>query len=482
MARRQRTSEPKRRRPLTHQETLDQLRTWLLPDERIFSAIRFHGNVKWTPTCLVWLALCWSWSEARHLTDAFAEAFRVAQQMVGCTLSTYQGFMGALVRWTGQMLPVLRDVVQRRMEQVGGKFWRIDGWVPIAFDGSRSTAPRTKSNEAAFCASAYGQGKTAKYRKRKSKGLRRKRKENPGQPPEPQAWITLLWHMGLRLPWSWRLGPSDSSEREHVMDMLRAESFPPRTLFCGDAGFVGYPLWAGLLQRHSDFLVRVGANVSLLHEHAHCVLPPKGKDRLVLCWPRRVLQSDQPPLRLRLLRVRVGKTWVWMLTSILEPEKLTYRAVARLYQLRWGVELEFRGLKQTLERGKLRCRNSQRLLAELDWSILALAVAELLALREQQAAGSKREQPVDPQKRSLAGTLRVLRYGLRNLNEVPESGQDLQSQLRGAVTDSYRRRRPKAARYRPANPDKKPLGDPKLRGLNKPEQRRLRQVEAKTAT
>jgi hypothetical protein len=179
-----------------------------------------------------------------------------------------------------------------------------------------------------------------------------------------------------------------------------------------------------------------------------------------------------------LLRVRVGKIWVWMLTSVLDRRKLTARAAARLYQLRWGIELEFRGLKQTLERGKLRCRNSQRLLAELDWSILAMAVAELLALREQQAARSPREQPVDPQKRSLAGTLRALRNGLRNLKEVPEAGKDLPSRLRAAVTDSYRRKRSKAARYRPANPDKKPLGDPKLRGLNKREQRELRQLKA----
>jgi hypothetical protein len=158
----------------------------------------------------------------------------VCQQMGACTLSTYQGFMGALVRWTGQLLPVLRDVVQRRMEEVGGKFWRIDAWVPIAFDGSRSTAPRTKSNEAAFCASAYGQGKTARYRKKKSKGMRRRRnKESQAQPPEPQAWVTLLWHMKLRLPWSWRLGASDSSEREHVIDMLRTESFPPAPCFVG---------------------------------------------------------------------------------------------------------------------------------------------------------------------------------------------------------------------------------------------------------
>src|SRR5262249_32610707 len=115
-------------RPLTNREALDELRAWLLPDEAIFSAIRFHANIKWAPTSLVWLALCWAWSEARHLTDAFAEASHVCQQTAACTLSTYQGFMGALVRWTGQLLPVLRDVVQRRMEQVGGQLWRVDGW------------------------------------------------------------------------------------------------------------------------------------------------------------------------------------------------------------------------------------------------------------------------------------------------------------------------------------------------------------------
>ena len=64
------------------------------------------------------------------------------------------------------------------------------------------------ANERAFCAKDYGKGKTAKYRKKKTKGMRRKKNEkNKPQPQEPQAWITLLWHMGLRLPWMWRWGP-----------------------------------------------------------------------------------------------------------------------------------------------------------------------------------------------------------------------------------------------------------------------------------
>jgi hypothetical protein len=114
-----------------------------------------------------------------------------------------------------------------------------------AFDGSRGSAPRTTTNEAASCAANYGKGMTAKYRKKKSKGLRRRRNEkDKAHAQEPQAWIAMMWHMGLRPPWHWRLGPANSSERAHVMEMVPTGQYPQRTLFCGDAGFVGYPLWA----------------------------------------------------------------------------------------------------------------------------------------------------------------------------------------------------------------------------------------------
>ena len=91
----------------------------------------------------------------------------------------------------------------------------------------------------------------------------------------------MMWHMGLRLPWSWRLGPSNSSERAHVMEMLQHGKYPKKTLFCGDAGFVGFPLWSAILERGGHFLVRVGANVSLLTEYADYEL---GQDGYVLCW------------------------------------------------------------------------------------------------------------------------------------------------------------------------------------------------------
>jgi len=458
------------------------LQQWLLPNEGIFAQFKFHGNTGWLPSSLVCLALCWSWSECNNVTDAFAQAVEWCGSMTGSAAhTTYQGFMGALVRWTDQFLCVLWPVLHVRMQEVGGKLWMVHGWTPIAFDGSRSTAARSKSNENTFCAPNYGHGKTAKYRKKKSKGLRRtKNEKSKPQAQEPQAWITMLWHMSLRLPWMWKLGPSNSSERGHVMDMLRKGIFSVRTLFCGDAGFVGYPLWAEIAGQGMHFLVRVGANVKLLTERTDCTI--QRRKGIVLCWPLAAQQANLQPLRLRLVRVRIGRQWMWMLTNVMKPSWLTPKQIASFYKMRWGIEVEFRGLKQTLGCGKLRCRNGHRLLAELNWSIMAMAVAELFALKEQltptaSESAPKNFQP-DAKKRSLANTMRAIRHCLTHLKDIPLPDNDLRSRLRRAVTDSYIRKSSKRARYRPPNPDKKPLGDPKIRRLTPQEQKKLNALTA----
>ena len=263
--------------------------------------------------------------------------------------------------------------------------------------------------------------------------------------------------------------------------MLNTRDFPENTLFCGDAGFVGYPLWSEILQRGAHFLVRVGANASLLKESADFACQKNG---IVLCWPKAMIRENKQPLRLRLVKARLGRTTVWMLTSVLEPAKLSVRQIVKFYKLRWGIEVEFRGLKQTLDRARLRSRNDQRLLAELHWSILAMAVAELFALKEQlskRRSQSSDQPPPDPAKRSLANTMRALRHCLRNLGDVSPPHQTLPALLRAAVTDGYRRKAAKRARYRPPNPDKKLLEDPKLRRLTRKEQKKLHDLHEKLA-
>lgn len=467
-----------------NKEVLAAIQNEFLPDDKIFAKLKFHGNTTWSPSALIWMALYWSLSEVQNLTHAFTDAMEQSVIMTGTSpLSTYQGFMWALVKWTPAFIELLCHRVQAVVEESGSKFWRVGEWVPIAFDGSRSTAPRTKSNEKNLCAPNYGKGTTARHRKKKSKGMRRKNNQkNKPQPQEPQAWITMMYHTSLRLPWMWRLGPSNSSEREHVMDMVSQGKFPKNTMFCGDAGFVGYALWKSMLDIGQNFIVRVGANVNLLSE---VVGYSEQEDGTVLCWPKDRIKSGEPPLRLRLVNVRFGKTKVWLLTSVLDSERLDINQMKIFYELRWRVEVEFRGLKQTMNRAKLRCHNSQRLLAELNWAIMAMTLIELFALQKQLSRKCSEscpdEQPPDPKKRSLANVVRAFRQCLRRLDQVPREGKDLHTLLEQAVTDSYVRKAPKEARYRPPNPDKKPLGDPKVRTLTDHEREKLAKIDEKLA-
>jgi len=456
---------------------------WAIPEDELFTEDRFHGNIKWIPEQLGQQALIWAWQDARNVTDAFAMTLEICEDLkIENAAKTYTAFINALDRHREIFSLRLGRQFQALAEEVAGRFWRDSGWVLMGFDGSRATTPRTVSNEKEFCAPNYGNGKTAKYRKKKTKGMRRRKNEkNKSQPQAPQVWITMMWHMNLRLPWTWRLGPSNSSERGHVMEILKQEKFPKNTLFCGDAGFVGYEFWKAILAK-GNFVVRVGGNVNLLSEKADIKRLGGG---IVLCWPKGKMDSGAKPLRLRLVKVKVGKTRMWMLTSVLDRKRLSKKKIIKYYKMRWGVEVEFRGLKQTIDKRTLRCRNSDRVYVELDWSIRAMAFAELIALREQipndRESKTQRQQEYDTKDRSLANTVRALRTCMRNLNKHGDLSSDLLSELSGALVQKYSNRADKQARYRPKNPDKKPLGEPNVRKLKRKERQTLKTMNQQMA-
>jgi len=452
----------------------------ILPAEGLFSKERFHGNIKWKPDHVVVQALIWSWQGCQNVTDAFVQTQSVCERigLKQCAAS-YASFMGALNRYRSEFGGGLRKRYQELVEEFGGMLFRSWGWVLIAFDGSRVTAPRTVANETCVLRSQlrFWQGSPV-WKEKVERASQKTEQRTSAGASRAASLVTLFWHMNLQLPWTWRRGPSNSSERGHVQEILDCESFPKKTLFCGDAGFVGYPLWNSILTRGADFLIRVGANVDLLSEQADY---EKLKDGIVLCWPKGVMKTKRPPLRLRLVRVHVGKTKMWMLTNILDKQQLTKKQIVQCYKMRWGVEVEFRGLKQTLAKHKLRCRNDGRLLAERNWSIRGMAIAELLALREQRSWRLKHAKRTHP-KRSLAKITRALRHCMRNLGSKQPPPDQLYHDLAKAVVDCYRNRTDKPARYRHKNPDIKPLGDPNVRSLNDIERQKLLDLKKKNAS
>jgi hypothetical protein len=265
-------------------------------------------------------------------------------------------------------------------------------------------------------------------------------------------WLTLIWHIGQRLPWCWEVGPSYSSEREHVLRAISKHKFPENTLFCGDAGFVGYSFWSAIHEQGHHFLVRVGGNVRLLKNLGYV----RERNGIVYSWPDEAMKKKQSPLVLRLLKFHTGRGYVFLVTNVLQERELTTTQAAEIYRRRWGVELQFRAFKQTYDRTKLHCRIPENCEVELHWSLLGLWIVQLLAFKQQ----IKVEEPKEGT--SIATALRVIRSIIREESKVRVRGESLNQQLADAVTDNYTRLSKKQSRNYPRRKEEPFAGPPHI--------------------
>src|SRR5262249_48723178 len=301
---------------------------------------RFRDLCTWTPHGLTAAALLWAWSDEATLTARFEAARKVALRALGLTGSTartYQAFLKLLRAWTAVLAAALVPALRRRLQADRADRFRVGGYAVFGVDGSRLELPRTASNEARFAPTRRPASKPRRAAAAHAK------KVNP-----PQMWLTVMFHAGTGLPWDWRTGPSGSSERQHLMQMIAA--LPADALVTADAGFVGYEYWKALRDSGRGSLIRVGANVRLLKGLGYA----RERDGLVPLWPAGGAARRQPPLVLRLVVARGPRHPVYLVTSVLDAEALPDPQVIALYRLRWGVELFYRQFKQTFGRRKLR--------------------------------------------------------------------------------------------------------------------------------
>ena len=200
------------------------------------------------------------------------------------------------------------------------------------------------------------------------------------------------------------------------------------------------------------FLIRVGANVRLLKDLG-CARQREG---LVYLWPAEAARKKQTPLVLRLIVLQGPRGTIYLVTNVLATKALTDCQAARLYRLRWGVELQFRSYKQTFGRSKLLSRTPQRALVELDWSLLGLWMIQLLAVKEQLAIGSL------PERSSVALAVSVIQEAMHAWPDDICNPRLWRSRLSAAVKDEYHRTSSKRARYRPHIKDVPSAGKPKI--------------------
>jgi len=440
-------------------------------------SIRFRKHCGWAVPGLVAVALLWAWSSKQTLKERLAQALRCARfgQLLVPLAPSYQAFLKLLVRWTKELRARLQRRFQHLMETEFPDSFRLHRYVVLAADGSKLRLARTLSNE-----KRYSPTKARRKRKKHRPTSRAQRRARSRQAQarqarakkadSPQMALTLLHHVGLRLPWDWRWGPSATDERQHLREMI--PNLPADALVTADCGFVGYDFWSELLQSGRQFVIRVGGNVRLL-KGLGVVRESQG---VVYLWPDQAAKRRQPPLRLRLVVVQGGRQPWYLVTSVLGPGRLTDRAVAEIYRRRWRIELFFRHFKQTYGRAKLRSQKAEHAECEAEWSLMGLWAVLLQAQRQLPRPESERL--------SVAGVLSAFGRAIDEPTCCLEEGQSLAARLERALLDPYRRRN-KTSRNYPRKKYEPLAGAPKIRPATKEQRQQakewLQPVERLTA-
>lgn len=388
-------------------------RSNLLTIKRIFEqclpqgldSLKRHGNATLEASWLAAVAIvCWGWTNQGTLGDRLAMACTVVGQTLGKnTTVSRQGLLKALGSCGDAMMELILGHLQSTLPSLKG-LWTSGGKVNIAVDGSKMKAPRTLANQQEF--SAANASKTYKEKSDSSKAS------------TVQVLMTVFLHLGTGLPIRWKLAGSAGSERNAVKESI--DLLPTNARLVGDAEYVGYPLWSGIIDSGRTFLFRVGSNITLLKNLGRF----RARDGYVTFWPNKAMHSQQPPLVLRLFTIHNGKNTIYLVTNELD---MSDSVACDLYKQRWGIEVFFRSVKQSCQRAKLCCGSPENLLTELNWTLFGIWCAMYMGKE------SIREAGVDASRVSAVKVCRAFELAVLYLSMDGQSGFTLADQLSTAV-------------------------------------------------
>jgi hypothetical protein len=400
---------------------------------------------RWQVQPLIFVLLTMTWTVGDSTPERFetARAFYVAchasRKRPGQTLS---GFQAALSKLPMRVLRTVATAIRRQLLVRLGDRLKTAGWLVFGCDGSRVECPRATELE---------------------KRLGQAGKDQAA----PTVWVTALVHLRSGLLWAWRTGKGTASEQAHLLKLL--ECLPQNSLVVTDAAYHGYELAQEILAAGASFLVRISSKVWLYTE-THQPLEDF-HEGVVYYWPLQRQQRQQPPLRLRLIRVRSPHCIhdVWLLTDVLSSQRLSVAMAGQFYRWRWENEGLFRTYKRTLNKVKLVSRTVRLLHRELEGSLLAVQLMLAQATLKLHPCASVWDQPM------LASPRQVLLEIRREIRDAvpPRRRRAFFARLAAATRERRRRTSSKAVREWPRRKPHKPPGPPQLHTLTE-EQKALR--------
>ena len=220
---------------------------------------------------------------------------------------------------------------------------------------------------------------------------------------------------------------------------------------------MGYELLQALRGAGQSFLIRLTMRAPLYVPNKSSL--KKYREGLVYYWPQTVQRRELPPIPVRLLCIRGQKVNVWLITDVLDEQRLPKKTASRFYRWRWRNEGLFRTYKRTLGKVKLLSRTVALVHREMEGSLLAVQLLLAQGAMALQQAGETKMLP------SARKILLEIRAEIRNVTGMylgPRQRQSYWQRLQRARGDTRRRRGDKVRRPWPGREPHRPPGPPKI--------------------
>ncbi len=185
--------------------------------------------------------------------------------------------------------------------------------------------------------------------------------------------------------------PRLTSERQCAADHLAFSGHNDLILF--DRGYIGFWLYAYLIQRDIRFCMRAKTNQCLLvkefirsgKEEAIVTFEPN-KSSMETC-----IKKGLPthPVSLRLVRVNLPNEVEVLVTNLMDDTTYDASVFKSLYHLRWGIEESYKRLKQWVEIENFSGKSTLSVQQDFYAKIVASNLTALMAIHAQEIADKK---------------------------------------------------------------------------------------------
>lgn len=280
----------------------------------------------------------------------------------------------------------------------------------------------------------------------------------------PSARICACFSLETGLLLNYEIG----NKHDHDLTLLRRQwdFLMQGDVFLGDKGFCSYYHMAELLKKGVDSVIPLARRTPIKDAECQKVL---SENDLLISWPRpKYLKSlsysheewEKLPVEMQLRQIRVinecpgfrTKSF-YIITTLLDAEKYPADQLARLYLMRWHVELNFRDIKTIMGMDILSCRSPEMIKKEILMFLIAYnCIRSMMGQAIKEGGLTHREV-------SFKGSMQALQSWEPHMNQEAMTREERTRLIKGLycvistsiVISRPGRREPRCVKRRPKN-------------------------------